>query len=82
MENNSTKIVPCGSKVVEIAAFIAVGMFNEGTKSLLYFECIRTFIRHCSSCLCRRRACDDLQREKEKCHDDNTSWTLEATDNC
>ncbi|GFY50747.1 uncharacterized protein TNIN_205731 [Trichonephila inaurata madagascariensis] len=31
------KIVPCDSKVVEIAAYIAAGMFNEGTKSLLYF---------------------------------------------
>ncbi|GFX71930.1 uncharacterized protein TNCV_1443531 [Trichonephila clavipes] len=30
------KIVPCGSKVVEIAAYIAAGMFNEGTNSLLY----------------------------------------------
>ncbi|XP_015179220.1 PREDICTED: uncharacterized protein LOC107067854 isoform X1 [Polistes dominula] len=31
------KIVPCGSKIVEIAAYIAAGMVNEGTKSLLYF---------------------------------------------
>ncbi|GFY39188.1 uncharacterized protein TNIN_499181 [Trichonephila inaurata madagascariensis] len=31
------KIVPCGSKVVEIAAYIVAGMFNEGAKSLLYF---------------------------------------------
>ncbi|GFW90474.1 uncharacterized protein TNCV_77081 [Trichonephila clavipes] len=31
------KIVPCRSKVVEIAAYIAAGMFNEGKKSLLYF---------------------------------------------
>ncbi|GFY47047.1 uncharacterized protein TNIN_127601 [Trichonephila inaurata madagascariensis] len=31
------KVVPCISKVVEIAAYIAAGMFNEGTKSLLHF---------------------------------------------
>ncbi|GBP34775.1 hypothetical protein EVAR_21839_1 [Eumeta japonica] len=31
------KIVPCGNKVVEIAAYIAAEMFIEGTKSLLYF---------------------------------------------
>ena len=31
------KIAPCGSKVVEIAANIAAGVFNEGTFSLLYF---------------------------------------------
>ncbi|GFX10296.1 uncharacterized protein TNCV_1866911 [Trichonephila clavipes] len=31
------KIVPYGSKLAEIAAYIAAGMFNEGTKSLLYF---------------------------------------------
>ncbi|GFY44305.1 uncharacterized protein TNIN_369391 [Trichonephila inaurata madagascariensis] len=31
------KISPCGSKVVKIAAYIAAGKFNEGTKSLLYF---------------------------------------------
>ncbi|GFY59828.1 uncharacterized protein TNIN_353101 [Trichonephila inaurata madagascariensis] len=29
--------VPCGSKVLEIVAYIAAEMFNEGTKSLLYF---------------------------------------------
>ncbi|GFX62203.1 uncharacterized protein TNCV_3305771 [Trichonephila clavipes] len=26
-------IVPCGSKVVEIASYIAAGIFNEGAKS-------------------------------------------------
>lgn len=30
------KIIPCGSKVVEVVAPIAAGMFNEGTTSLLY----------------------------------------------
>ena len=31
------KIVPCGSKIVEIAANIAAGVFNGGTSSLLYY---------------------------------------------
>ncbi|KAK0177232.1 hypothetical protein PV328_001308 [Microctonus aethiopoides] len=31
------KIIPCGSKVVEVVAHIAAGMFNEGAISLLYF---------------------------------------------
>ncbi|XP_066581799.1 LOW QUALITY PROTEIN: uncharacterized protein [Prorops nasuta] len=33
----SPKIIPCGSKIVEIAANVAAGIFNEGTSSLLYF---------------------------------------------
>jgi len=31
------KIIPCGSKIVEMAAYIAAGIFNEGTASLLYY---------------------------------------------
>jgi len=31
------KIVPCGSKIVEMAAYITAGVFNEGTASLLYY---------------------------------------------
>ena len=31
------KIVPCGSKIVEMAAYIAAGVFNEGTVLLLYY---------------------------------------------
>lgn len=33
----SPKIVPAGSKTVEIAAYIAAGTFNEGMASLLYY---------------------------------------------
>lgn len=32
----SPKIVPCGSKVVEIAAYFAAATYNEGTTSLLH----------------------------------------------
>ncbi|GFU82085.1 uncharacterized protein TNCV_1389881 [Trichonephila clavipes] len=35
------KSVPCGSKIVEIAAYIAAGMFNEGTKSLFCTGCFQ-----------------------------------------
>ena len=31
------KIVPRGSKIVEMAAYISAGVFNEGTGSLLYY---------------------------------------------
>ena len=31
------KIVPCGSKIVEMAAYITADIFNEGTASLLYY---------------------------------------------
>ena len=31
------KMVPCGSKIVKIAANIAAGVFNEDTSSLLYY---------------------------------------------
>lgn len=31
------KIIPSGSKIVEIAAHIAAGTFNKGTASLLYY---------------------------------------------
>jgi hypothetical protein len=31
------KVIPCGSKVVQTAAYIAAGMFNEGAWSLLFF---------------------------------------------
>lgn len=31
------KIIPCGSTIVEIAAYLAAGIFNEGKRSLLYF---------------------------------------------
>ena len=31
------KIVPCDLKIVEMAAYIAAGVFNEGTASLLYY---------------------------------------------
>lgn len=33
----TSKIVPVGSKIVELAAYIAAGIFNEGTTSLLYY---------------------------------------------
>lgn len=33
----SPKVAPSGSKTVEIAAYIAAGIFNEGTTSLLYY---------------------------------------------
>lgn len=31
------KILPAGSKIVEMSALIAAGIFNEGIKSLLYY---------------------------------------------
>ena len=31
------KIVPCGSKIVEIAAYSAASVFNKGTALLLYY---------------------------------------------
>ena len=31
------KVVPCGSKIVEMAAYIDAGVFNEVTASLLYY---------------------------------------------
>ncbi|GFY54751.1 uncharacterized protein TNIN_72081 [Trichonephila inaurata madagascariensis] len=74
----TSKIAPCGSKVVEIAAYIAARIFNEGKIIIVLYECIRTFIRHRNSCLCQQRgsrACDDLRREKEEWLDDKTSWT-------
>lgn len=33
----SPKVLPAGSKTVEMAAYIAAGMFNEGAASLLYY---------------------------------------------
>ncbi|GFY37891.1 uncharacterized protein TNIN_69531 [Trichonephila inaurata madagascariensis] len=40
------KSVPRGSKIVEVSAYIATGMFNEGTKSLLH----RVFPKEYRSC--------------------------------
>ncbi|XP_077256710.1 uncharacterized protein LOC143894395, partial [Temnothorax americanus] len=31
------KIIPAGSRIVEMAAYIAAGIFNEGTAALLYY---------------------------------------------
>lgn len=33
----SPKVLPAGSKTVEMAAYIAAGIFNEGTAALLYY---------------------------------------------